>query len=430
MELVQGKHAIQREPLLSPFGFKGAYLTELWQSVAGLWDEQGRFGLGVGVQSVLWSDADLFVKLGEAEGNALMANMTKHAMELSEGLACDSPFQLLNALYQPVLSYGKEQVGHAAMRSTFALNALVAVDQAAWSLFVQDHAISFDDWLGEQYGTILDERQAQLANVPLIPYGMTEEGIDGMLREGYGLLKVKIGADPAGDGDRERMLEWDMARLKSVHELASRYETPYTLCGKIAYYLDANGRYENREQLMRFIDYADRIGALDRIVLFEEPFPEQMETDVSDLPVRFAADESVHDEADARARIDMGYGAFALKPVAKTMSMSLNIAKLALEADVACFCADLTANPMLTDWNKNLACRLPLLPELKVGILESNGHQNYRNWETMKGYHPRAGAPWLDNTRGVFRLDEAFYAESGGALESSPHYKSLLMEGR
>lgn len=430
MKLVQGRHAIQREPLLSPFGFKGAYLTELWQSVAGLRDEQGRFGLGVGVQSVLWSDAELFVKHGEAEGNTLMANMTKHAIGLSDGITCESPFQLLNALYPPVLAYGKEQAGHDAMRSTFALNALVAVDQAAWSLFMQERAVAFDYWLTERYDAILTERQEQLANVPLIPYGMTEEGIDGMLREGYGLLKVKIGADPAGDGDRERMLEWDMARLKSIHELASRYETPYTHSGKIAYYLDANGRYENREQLERFIAYADSIGALDGIVLFEEPFPEQVETDLSDLPVRFAADESVHEEADARARIDMGYGAFALKPVAKTMSMSLNIAKLALEAGAACFCADLTANPMLTDWNKNLACRLPLLPELKVGILESNGHQNYRNWETMKGYHPRAGAPWLDNKRGVFRLDEFFYAASGGALESSPHYESLLMEGR
>ncbi|MBU4200845.1 MAG: hypothetical protein KKG09_09570 [Verrucomicrobia bacterium] len=39
--------------------------------------------------------------------------------------------------------------------------------------------------------------------------------------------------------------------------------------------------------------------------------------------VRIAADESAHSVQDAKTRIDMGYNAIALKPIAKTMSMSL-----------------------------------------------------------------------------------------------------------
>jgi len=43
----------------------------------------------------------------------------------------------------------------------------------------------------------------------------------------------------------------------------------------------------------------------------------------------------------------MGYGAITLKPIAKTMSMSLKIAQLAYERSIPCFCADLTVNPIL-----------------------------------------------------------------------------------
>ena len=33
-------------------------------------------------------------------------------------------------------------------------------------------------------------------------------------------------------------------------------------------------------------------------------------------------------------------------------------------------------------------------PGLGLGLVETNGHQNYRNWETMRSYHPRAEAPF------------------------------------
>jgi L-alanine-DL-glutamate epimerase-like enolase superfamily enzyme len=429
IRIAQTKHAIIKEPLLSPFGFKGAYLSELWQSITMLGDENGAVGMGAGVQSVLWSDAHVFVRYGEAAGNEMMANITRYALSRIEGNQYESPFELLDAILPEAYHYGIESMNLPALRSTFALNALVTVDQAAWALYSRGKGLRFEELVPDFYRTAFAEPQSELASIPLIPYGMSAEAITQVLDEGYFLLKIKVGSDPDQDGNQDKMLAWDCRRLSQIHEIASRYETVNTVNGKIAYYLDANGRYDSKDRLLRLLEHADRIGALDQIVLFEEPFPEEQKIDVHTIPVRLAADESIHDESDALERIELGYGALALKPVAKTMSMSLKIAKLAREKNIPCFCADLTANPVLADWNKNLAARLPLLPELKVGVIETNGHQNYRNWEQMKSWHPRAGAEWIDSAQGMYRLNGSFYDTAGGALEIAGHYASVLTGG-
>jgi len=131
--------------------------------------------------------------------------------------------------------------------------------------------------------------------------------------DGYFYLKIKICSDPDKDGNPDKMLEWDKQRLTEIHEAAKDRETPYTDNGHIPYYLDANGRYDSKERLMRCLDHAEQIGALDRIILLEEPFSEEMEIDVSGIPVRLAADESAHSDKDALKRIEMGYGAIALE---------------------------------------------------------------------------------------------------------------------
>ena len=46
----------EREPLIRPTGFKGGYLTELWQPVARLESDSGQSHIGLGTQSVLWCD--------------------------------------------------------------------------------------------------------------------------------------------------------------------------------------------------------------------------------------------------------------------------------------------------------------------------------------------------------------------------------------
>jgi len=417
----------EREPLISPFGFKGGYLSELWQSVALVESDSGHRGIGLGTQSVLWSDGGVFTSNSESAGNSLMYMLTAHALKTARGLSFASPIHLLDELLPITYEYGKRVTGSDDLRLTFALNALVAVDNAAWLLHCAEAGIgTLDEMIPEDARPALSHRHSELGCIPLMTYGVLVEDIVRAVDEGCFLLKIKIGSDPDRDGDLEKMLAWDKQRLTSIHQALKERETPCTDSGRVLYYLDANGRYDGIDRLMRFLDHAEEIGALDRIILLEEPFPEEMKLDVSGIPVRLAADESAHSDADAVERIDMGYGAIALKPIAKTMSMSLRIARIAHERGVPCFCADLTVNPILVDWNKSVAARLAPLPGVKIGVLESNGPQNYRSWEVMKSYHPHAGAPWIDAADGIFRLDSSFYAQSGGVFAESDHYRALV----
>lgn len=417
---------VEREPLIAPFGFKGRYLTELWQTAALIESENGHKGLGLGTQSVLWSDASVFAEHSESESNGLMRDLTAYALQSIEGACFDNPMALLDEVLPIAHEHGRRITSNPDLRLTFTLNALVGVDNAAWQVYCAENGIGgFDSMVPVDARSALGYRHAEVACIPLMSYGVPLDQIIEAVDQGYFLLKIKIGCDPDKDGDLNKMLEWDIARLASIHAELEDRETPYTDSGHILYYLDANGRYDTKDRLLRLLDAADRMGALDRIVIVEEPFPEEYDIDVSDLPVRIAADESAHSDADALARIEMGYTAIALKPIAKTMSMSLRIAKLAAERGVPCFCADLTVNPILVGWNLSVAARLAPLPGLKIGVVESNGAQNYRNWEQMVSYHPCSGAPWIEPVDGVFRLDDDFYARSGGILEISPHYLAL-----
>ena len=235
-------------------------------------------------------------------------------------------------------------------------------------------------------------------------------------------MKIKIGQP----GTQQEMLEKDKARLSEIHKAIGHYKSEHTKDGKLPYYFDANGRYEKKETLMKLIDHAKKIGAFEQIAIIEEPFPEEAEIDVSDIPVRLAADESAHTDKDALVRIQMGYKAIALKAIAKTLSMTMKIASVAKKNDVPCFCADLTVNPILIDWNKNIAARLDPFPGLGTGLLETNGHQNYKNWQTMESYHPCKDANWRKTNDGVFQLDDDFYEKNGGVLMDSEHYQNMF----
>lgn len=421
---------VEREPLAAPFGFKGRYLTEAWQTAALLVSASGHKGLGLGTQSVLWSDARVFAEHAEEESNGLMRDVTAFALSKSQEMVFHDPVSLLDDLLPVAHAHGRRITANPDLRLTFTLNSLVAVDNAAWQLYCAENGIAgFDEMIPAESRSALGNRHSQVACIPLMSYGVPLDQIVQAVDQGYFLLKIKIGADPDKDGDLDKMLEWDIARLASIHAELKGRETPYTASGHILYYLDANGRYDTKERLLRLLDAAGKIGALDRIILLEEPFPEEADIDVSDIPVRVAADESAHSDKDALARIEMGYTAIALKPIAKTMSMSLRIAKLAAERGIPCFCADLTVNPILVGWNLNVAARLAPLPGVKIGVVESNGAQNYRNWQQMVSYHPCSDAPWVEPVDGIFHLDDDFYARSGGILQISPHYLALA-EGR
>jgi L-alanine-DL-glutamate epimerase-like enolase superfamily enzyme len=386
--------------------------------------DSGRGRVGIGTQSVLWSDAAVFGSGSESAGNALMYAVTARALALArEAGPFRTPLDLLDAILEPAHAYAREATGRRGLRKTFTLNALVPVDNAAWLLHADENGIAaFDAMVPAEFRPALASRHRLVAAIPLMAYAVPVPEIRAAADQGFFFMKIKIGQP----GTQEEMLEKDKARLSEIHAVLGSLETPHARDGRLPYYFDANGRYERKDTLLRLLDHARRIGAFDRIAVVEEPFPEELEVEVGDLGVRVAADESAHTDADAARRIDLGYGAIALKPIAKTLSMSLRVARLAHERGVPCFCADLTVHPILVDWNKVFAARLAPLPGLSLGLLETNGHQNYRNWEAMRRHHPCFGAPWTLPEKGVFRLDEDFYARSGGIFEPSPHFESLL----
>jgi hypothetical protein len=413
----------EREPLIRPFGFKGGYMSEIWQTVARLESASGRSGLGLCSQGVLWSDAQVFAAHSESGGNALMYAMTERALQQLVGQSFADPIELLDAIREDVFAYGKKITEHPALRETFALNALVGVDFAAWLLYAAENGIArFDDLIPAAYRPALAHRHAKVASIPLMAYGIPIAELKSAVDAGYFFMKIKIGQP----GTQAEMLEKDKARISAIHAAIGDARTPHTANGKLPYYFDANGRYESKDTLLRLLDHTKAIGAFEQIALIEEPFPEELEIDVREIPARLAADESAHTDRDALKRIQMGYQAIALKPIAKTFSMSLKIAQVAHEHGVPCFCADLTVNPLLVEWNKNVAARLAPFPGLGLGLVETNGHQNYRNWVTMRGFHPAPEASWAKTQRGLFELDADYYAQSGGVFAPLPHYEAMF----
>jgi len=423
IEIISTASAYEREPLIRPFGFKGGYMTEIWQTAAMIESSSGIKKVGLCSQSVLWSDANVFASHPEDEGNALMYGITEYALKIIKGRKFSTPVDLLESVLGEVHEYGRKITGRSDLRKTFILNSLVGVDNAAWLVYAAENGInSFDEMIPEEYRKALPSHHSKLASIPLMAYAIPVEEIKSAVEQGYFFMKIKIGQP----GTQEEMLEKDKERLTAIHKAIGDARTPYTKDGKLPYYFDANGRYEKKETLLSLLDHAKKIGAFDQIAIIEEPFPEEAMIDISDIPVRIAADESAHTDTDALERIKMGYGAIAVKAIAKTLSMTLKIIKVAHEYNVPCFCADLTVNPILVEWNKNVAARLEPFPGLGLGLVETNGHQNYKNWNVMRTYHPFPDARWANTRNGVFELDKDYYSKSGGIFVPSLHYNNMF----
>ncbi len=414
----------EREPLIRPFGFKGGYMTEIWQTVNYLKSSSGNHQIGLCTQNVLWSDAQVFAAHSESGGNALMFALTERALQIMKGQSFNTPVDLLDKMLPEVYAYGQKITANPKLRKTFALNAMVGTDNAAWLLYAQENGFTtFDQMIPKAYQPALSNHHRQAAAIPLMAYSIPISEIHGAVEQGYFFMKIKIGQP----GTQEEMLEKDKASLTAIHQAIGNVKTSHTKDGKLPYYFDANGRYEKKETLLKLLDHARKIGAFDQIAIIEEPFAEELEFDVSDIPVRLAADESAHTDEDAIKRITLGYKAIALKAIAKTLSMTMKIAQVAFERNIPCFCADLTVNPILVDWNKNVAARLNSFPGLgSLGLIESNGHQNYKNWDTMMGYHPRKEGAWVKATNGVYELNDEFYKTSGGIFDPMPHYEEMF----
>ena len=167
------------------------------------------------------------------------------------------------------------------------------------------------------------------------------------------------------------------------------------------------------------MDFLDRVKILEQVAILEEPFPPEVRVDVSDLPVRLAADESLHDISEVNERADLGYKAMAIKPAGKTLSKSMQMVQAAQGRGIPCFVADSACLPLLLEWNKNVASRLKPFPGLEMGIIESHGEQTYRNWRGLIADLPLSRGGWVEPKEWDLRLDEEFYQTSGGIFLSA-----------
>ncbi|MCF6175823.1 MAG: hypothetical protein L3J71_08655 [Victivallaceae bacterium] len=401
---------IIREPLVKPFGFKGSFFTEKWVCQVDLTGDSGNKVTGQGGLAVLWSDATVFSAHSEVGGNLLMATMLEYALTLVKGKSFADPIAMLDFIIEPVYQYGCKITGNAELRRTFALNPLVALDNAAWLLYAQDNNIdNFDEVIPATYRPALSARHEKLASAPLVTYKVSVEELHKLIAEGYFFLKIKIGQP----GDEQQMLAADMARLTEIHNAIADCRTPYTEDGKLLYYLDANGRYQTKAAMKKLLAHAKTIGAFEQIVILEEPFDENLDINVADLGVRVAGDESCHGAAEVKQRMEMGYSAIALKPAGKTLSMSLKMAKAAYDYGVPCYVADSACTPATVEWNKNIAARLAPLPGMTTGLLESNGPHFYKHWQELIAAQPEPNALWVEAHNGIFELSKDYYAQSG-----------------
>jgi L-alanine-DL-glutamate epimerase-like enolase superfamily enzyme len=419
---VSSKYEI--ESLIRPFGFKGIYQKEIWVAAALIESTSGVRHVGLQTQSLAWSDLDIFLAHNETDGNLLLIKSLDYALQMIKGQSFSNPIELQEAILDDLYKFGQSITNSNKLRMTFTLSSIVALDNALWMIYARENGYkTFDEMIPQEYRQALGNHHQYVAHIPLMTYAVPLEEITQTVDQGYFFMKIKIGRP----GTQEEMLEGDKARIEAIHKLIGTRETPHTLNGMIPYYLDANGRYENKETLEKLLDHARKIGMFDQIAIIEEPFPQDADIYVGDLGVRIAADESAHTEDDVAKRIQMGYKAIALKAAAKTLSMTMKMAKVAHENRVPCFVADLACTPILVDWNKNIAARLDLLPGLKeMGLLESNGHQNYVNWKDLVSYCPYPDGSWIKSKDGLFHLGKEFYEKSGGVLKSSEHYLNIF----
>lgn len=416
-----------REPLLAPFGFKGKYLTELWQTV--VYIESDNFSAACpGTISVLWSDANVFGDHSPEDSSALMRDVTAYALKMINGESFVSPMELINSILPELKKYA-DKICNRSVAETFVLNSLVGLDYALWSVYALENGIDdFDKIIPDHAREALSFRHERLAHIPLVSYAVDEKGLKSLLDSGTGLLKIKIGK-ACGDGlthseDMKTMLEWDKERLTQIHNIAKNYQTRLSKDGHIRYYLDANGRYDGLDRLEGLLCHAERIGALDCIELIEEPFAPENEIYVGNLPITVNADESAHSLSDVEKRLSLGYKAVALKPIAKTMSVSFDMAAAIHKAGGQCLCADLTVVPLLAEWNKQFASRIGALNGMACGCIEINGNQNYVNWESLCKMLPE-GMEYKPERNGCFDLDEKSYLE-GAKLFNQNGYINLF----
>jgi L-alanine-DL-glutamate epimerase-like enolase superfamily enzyme len=402
---------LSREPLRKPLGFKGAEFNEKWICRVTLTGSRGFQATAHGGYSILWSDARVFLSHSECGGNALMAAVTEFGIQCARRVKFQSPLELQDKILTEVHDYACAVTRLPDLNPAFTLNALVAVDHAAWLLFAQERGLTnFEEFVATALPGRLPARHASVGCIPLLSYNTPRAEMVRLAEAGHFMFKINIGAR----GGPAEMLAADKERLEMIHTVMGGTSTPHTADGKIRYYLDANGRYRSRVQVEALLGFAEAKGFLDQIALFEEPFAEPRVEDVSGLPVIFTADESLRSVKDMAGILHAGYRAVTVKPAGKGLSATLRMIAEAMRRGAIVLVSDSSCTPLMLDWNKNVAARLPALPGLKMGMMEMNGQQNYTHWDRLLGQHPAAEQSWIKPERGMFRLPSSFYKHGGG----------------
>ncbi len=403
-----------REPLSRPFHFKGSFFTEKWLNEVTIFSGNHGRVKSIGGNAILWSDPNVFFSHSETGGNMIMSLMAEKAVSLLSNKEFPNPIDAFRYIFPKLHSFGQKITENNKLRKTFTLNSLVSLDFALWKLYAKVESIkSFHEMIPEKYRTAFNSKQEKLARVPLITYNLPDREIIRLAESGHFIFKIKIGHP----GNQAEMLERDIERIRNIHNLLKEFRTDYTENSKIAYYLDANGRYGSKELFLRLIDAMGGERILDQVIIVEEPFPENSEIDVHGIPVRIAADESLNELEDIKRKAQLGYRGIALKPAGKTLSMTIMMAFQAYKEDIPCFVADSACVPLLLDWNRNVASLLPAFPGITFSLIESNGAQYYKNWKTMLQNHPCKNSEWLEPRNGLYHLDEQFYGKCGCVFE-------------
>lgn len=407
---------LTREPLKKPLGFKGAEFSEKWGCRVSFTGSAGYEGTAYGGYSILWADDRVFLGHTECGGNALMAAVTEYGIQCARRVKFLTPLELQDKILTEVHEYACAITRLPDLNPAFTLNALVAVDHAAWLLFARERKLdNFDEFVAAGFNGCLPARQSSVACVPLLSYTTTRVEIQRLLAAGHFMFKINLGAR----GGPAAMLEADKQRLEMIHSLIGGATTSQTEDGRIRYYLDANGRYQSRAQVEELLAFAESKGFLGQIALFEEPFAEPRAEDLTGLPVTFTADESLRSVKDLAGIMAAGFRAVTVKPAGKGLSATLRMIAEAIRLGALVLVSDSSCTPLMLDWNKNVAARLPALPGMKTGLMEMNGHQNYAHWDRLLARHPAAGQSWIKPTGGIFRLPASFYKNGGGIFASS-----------
>src|SRR5690606_25496953 len=139
IQVVRTESDFEREKLLHPFGFKGGYLTELWQVASRMESAAGQKAMGLATQSVLYGDADLFARSSEAEGNAMMYLLVNSALQRVKEARFYDPVDLLEKILPQVYADAQELTGMQQINVNFVYNALISVDNAAWLLYAAEN---------------------------------------------------------------------------------------------------------------------------------------------------------------------------------------------------------------------------------------------------------------------------------------------------